>query len=61
MPLANPSEDVEVGGEEREVHCLVKVTRCKSQDRGENDPKPEVGGSEEKIVVAAIGEEVRER
>jgi len=57
--LANPSEDVEVGGEERESHCLVEVTRCESQEKGENDSKPEVGGSEEKIVVAAVDEEVR--
>jgi len=52
MLLANPPEDVDVGGEERKSHCLVEVTRRKSQYRGENDSKPEVGGSEEKIVVA---------
>ena len=61
MFLANPSEDVEIGGEVRESHGLVEVTRCKSQDKGESDSQPEVGGSEEEIVVAAVGEEVREQ
>lgn len=61
MSLTNPSEDVEVGGEERESHCLVEETRCESQEKGENGSKPEIGGSEEKIVVAAVNEEVREQ
>lgn len=59
--LANPSEDVEVGGEERESHCLFQETGCESQEKGENGSKPEVGGREEEIVVAATGEEVREQ
>ena len=59
MLLANPPEDVEVGGEERESNCLLEVTRSKGQYNGENESKPEVGGSEEKIVIAAVGEEVR--
>jgi len=57
--LANPSEDIEVGGEEHESYCLFEVSRCESQEEGKNDSKPEVGGSEEKIVVAATGENVR--
>jgi len=57
--LANPSEDIEVGGEERESHRLIEIARRKRQYEGEYDSKPEVGGSEEKVVVAAIGEEVR--
>ena len=61
MLLANPSEDVKVGGEERESQCLLKVARRKSQDKGKNNPKPEVGGSEEKVVVAAVGGGVREQ
>lgn len=59
MFLANPSEDVEVGREERESHCLFQETGRESQEKGENGSKPEVGGREEEIVVAATGEEVR--
>jgi len=50
--LANPSEDVEVGGEERESHSLVEESRRKGQDKGENNSEPEIGGTEEEIVVA---------
>jgi hypothetical protein len=59
--LANPSENVEVGGEPRESHCLLEVTRRKCEDQGERNSQPEVGGSEKEIVIATVGEEVRER
>lgn len=61
MSLTDPSEDIEVSGEKRESHCLVEETRCESQEKGENDSKPKVGRSEEKIVVAAVDEKVREQ
>jgi hypothetical protein len=61
VSLVNPSEDVEVGGEEHDSHRLVEETRCEGQEKGKNGPKPEVGGREEKVVIAAVGEKVREQ